>query len=194
MFDIAQHDDTAPAPGDLELLQRFINLHEHPSGGGRSFPPSREMLRDFLVRRGLLDDEERFTDADREEALRLAGALRNLIRTNAGGALSEADADLIDRTVRAAGLHPHFRTESDPTLEPSGAGVAAALGRLVAIAFVAAFDGTWQHLKLCANDDCGAVFFDRSKNSSGRWCSMQSCGNRAKVRAWRERQRSHDGA
>ncbi len=32
------------------------------------------------------------------------------------------------------------------------------------------------------------VFFDRSKNKSGKWCSMNACGNRAKVRAFRARQ------
>ncbi|HWL91166.1 MAG TPA: CGNR zinc finger domain-containing protein, partial [Actinomycetota bacterium] len=32
------------------------------------------------------------------------------------------------------------------------------------------------------------VFFDGSKNKSGKWCSMAACGNRAKVRAFRERQ------
>ena len=45
-------------------------------------------------------------------------------------------------------------------------------------------------LKLCADETCRSVFYDRSKNRSGRWCSMSTCGNRAKVRAWRERQRA----
>jgi predicted RNA-binding Zn ribbon-like protein len=34
------------------------------------------------------------------------------------------------------------------------------------------------------------VFYDRSKNRSGRWCVMAECGNRAKVRAYRERERA----
>jgi predicted RNA-binding Zn ribbon-like protein len=72
---------------------------------------------------------------------------------------------------------------------PDAAGLDRALGRLVAIAFLAGLDGTWAHLKECAGEDCNAVFYDRSKNHSGRWCSMSACGNRAKVRAWRERQR-----
>jgi predicted RNA-binding Zn ribbon-like protein len=191
MFDIQAHEGTAPsAPGELELLQRFVNLHRHASPEDRrSLPPTREMVRDFLVSRGLIDQKERFTDADREKAMRLADALRHLVDANAGAALSQGDAEVIDRAGLAAGLHPHFHAIGDPTLEPRGEGLASALGRLVAIAFVASFDGTWEHLKRCANDACGAVFFDRSKNHSGRWCSMQSCGNRAKVRAWRERQR-----
>lgn len=37
-------------------------------------------------------------------------------------------------------------------------------------------------LKVCADDNCGWVFLDTSKNKSRRWCSMQDCGNRAKAR------------
>ncbi|WP_165423678.1 CGNR zinc finger domain-containing protein [Ktedonosporobacter rubrisoli] len=36
--------------------------------------------------------------------------------------------------------------------------------------------------RLCAAEDCGWLFLDTSKNRSRRWCNMQSCGNRAKVR------------
>lgn len=35
----------------------------------------------------------------------------------------------------------------------------------------------------CADDrGCGWLFFDSSRNHSRRWCSMESCGNRAKAR------------
>jgi predicted RNA-binding Zn ribbon-like protein len=34
----------------------------------------------------------------------------------------------------------------------------------------------------CANDTCGWLFVDTSKNHSRRWCSMSDCGNRAKAR------------
>jgi predicted RNA-binding Zn ribbon-like protein len=37
-------------------------------------------------------------------------------------------------------------------------------------------------VRICAADDCGWLFLDNTKNHSRRWCSMKSCGNRAKVR------------
>ena len=40
-------------------------------------------------------------------------------------------------------------------------------------------------LKRCVA--CPWLFLDRSRNGSRRWCSMEHCGNRAKVRAHRER-------
>lgn len=189
MVEATTHDDTARAPGELELLQRFLNLHAHDAQGS-TVAPDLETIRAFLVDRGLLEPEERFTDADRETALELRDALRNLIAAHEGEPLSPADAEAIDRAGVAGGLHPHFHADRAPTLEPRGASVPAAFARLVAIAFLASFDGRFEHLKLCAAEDCRAVFYDRSKNHSGRWCSMAECGNRAKVRAWRERQRA----
>lgn len=187
-FDISRHDDSPSAPGRLELLQRFVNLHVHDSEGIQLDPPT-EVIRDFLVRRGLLDQEQRFTASDRETYLALRDAIRNLILAEDDEPISAEDAETIDEIGLTAGLHPHFHAAHEPTLDPKGEGVAAAFGTIVAIAFVSAFDGTFDHLKLCADETCRAVFYDRSKNHSGRWCSMSTCGNRAKVRAWRERQR-----
>ena len=42
----------------------------------------------------------------------------------------------------------------------------------------------------CAGHDCSWLFLDMSKNGSRRWCSMETCGNRAKARRHRERQQA----
>ncbi len=44
-------------------------------------------------------------------------------------------------------------------------------------------------LRECASDTCGWIFVDRTKNRSRRWCDMRGCGNRAKVRAFRQREK-----
>jgi predicted RNA-binding Zn ribbon-like protein len=36
-------------------------------------------------------------------------------------------------------------------------------------------------LRQCANAKCRWLFVDDSKGGSRRWCSMSTCGNRAKV-------------
>lgn len=51
-----------------------------------------------------------------------------------------------------------------------------------------------ERVKECANEEegCGSLFLDCSKSGTKKWCSMKSCGNRAKVRAWYERhERAH---
>jgi len=38
-----------------------------------------------------------------------------------------------------------------------------------------------KRIKKCADDACGWLFMDMSRNNSRRWCSMKNCGNRAKA-------------
>lgn len=45
-------------------------------------------------------------------------------------------------------------------------------------------------LRGCPGEDCGWMFLDVSKNSRRQWCDMQTCGNLAKVRRFRQRQSS----
>jgi predicted RNA-binding Zn ribbon-like protein len=45
-------------------------------------------------------------------------------------------------------------------------------------------------IRECAADDCELIFYDESRSNNRRWCSMQRCGNRAKVRAHRSRLRA----
>jgi predicted RNA-binding Zn ribbon-like protein len=45
------------------------------------------------------------------------------------------------------------------------------------------------HVHRCGGDNCGWLFIDSSKNHSRRWCDMRDCGNLAKVRRHRLRQR-----
>ena len=52
---------------------------------------------------------------------------------------------------------------------------------------VALFSSEPDRLRRCDADDCRLVFHDESRTGSRRWCSMSRCGNRAKVRAFRER-------
>ncbi|MCJ1712805.1 CGNR zinc finger domain-containing protein [Microbacterium sp. M1A1_1b] len=48
-------------------------------------------------------------------------------------------------------------------------------------------DGRPSRLSRCSAPDCGLVFHDSSRGGTRRWCAMQRCGNRAKVRAHRAR-------
>ena len=44
-------------------------------------------------------------------------------------------------------------------------------------------------VRLCEADDCAWLFLDSSRNRSRRWCDMTTCGNRSKVRRFREASR-----
>jgi predicted RNA-binding Zn ribbon-like protein len=49
-----------------------------------------------------------------------------------------------------------------------------------------------RQLRACPIDEggCGWLFLDRSRNGSRRWCSMEDCGTRAKIRKLSARRRS----
>jgi len=49
------------------------------------------------------------------------------------------------------------------------------------------FSQSLDRIRCCAATDCGLIFFDESRSNNRRWCSMQRCGNRSKVRAHRSR-------
>jgi predicted RNA-binding Zn ribbon-like protein len=49
--------------------------------------------------------------------------------------------------------------------------------------------GDLTRLRQCAGDNCGWLFQDTSRNRSRQWCDMQDCGNVAKVRRFRSRNR-----
>jgi predicted RNA-binding Zn ribbon-like protein len=42
-------------------------------------------------------------------------------------------------------------------------------------------------IRQCGADGCELIFYDESRSNNRRWCSMDRCGNRAKVRAHRAR-------
>src|SRR5205814_10732813 len=50
--------------------------------------------------------------------------------------------------------------------------------------------GDPRRLRKCANPTCRLMFYDTSKSGRRRWCSMQLCGGRAKVRAFYQRRRA----
>jgi predicted RNA-binding Zn ribbon-like protein len=45
-------------------------------------------------------------------------------------------------------------------------------------------------VKMCEADGCGWLFLDTSRNQSRRWCSMETCGNRAKAKRHYKKTRS----
>ena len=50
-------------------------------------------------------------------------------------------------------------------------------------------DRKLERVRRCANPECGWLFLDDSRAGKRRWCSMQSCGNRAKARRHYHRSR-----
>jgi CGNR zinc finger protein len=180
-------DNTPAAPGELELVQRFMSLHDHEPGTSDSLPPSTATIRWWLDERDLLPDDAEASPEDLAWAAEVLEALRSRVFENMGAPPDPAATATLDRATAIAGLVPRFGAEG---LVPTADGVRGAVGHVLAVAFLADLDGSWKRFRECGSPDCRSVFYDRSKNHSGRWCTMAECGNRAKVRAYRERERA----
>jgi predicted RNA-binding Zn ribbon-like protein len=141
----------------------------------------------WLAERGLLAPGARVTTTDLEETKRVREALRDLLaaQNELEVDVPKAGAELDDAICRAK-LALRF-VDCDMRLEPGVGGVRGAVGRILAEVSAAMADGTWSRMKACRAEDCRWAFLDTAKNRSRAWCSMQSCGNRAKVQAYRER-------
>jgi predicted RNA-binding Zn ribbon-like protein len=70
---------------------------------------------------------------------------------------------------------------------PEGDGTRAAIGRIVAAVAELAPTDEWKRLKGCRDENCRVAFYDKSRNRSRAWCSMEVCGNREKARSFRKR-------
>jgi predicted RNA-binding Zn ribbon-like protein len=145
----------------------------------------------WLAERDLLAPGARATKAELAEAVGVREALRDLMAAqNELPADVDAATAVIDAAARRAGLSVRFQV-GESRIEPAAAGVRGALGRILAEVSAGMADGTWSRLKACRANDCRWAFLDTAKNHSRAWCSMQTCGNREKVRSYRERHQFH---
>lgn len=53
--------------------------------------------------------------------------------------------------------------------------------------------GDFERVRKCENPRCSTWFYDRTKGRRRRWCSTATCGNRAKVAAFRARKAQRNG-
>ena len=176
------------APGRLELLQRFINSHNHdfPREWDRLGTPERAQA--WLRRKRLVGPAVRLSAGDAARLCELREAIRALAIANQAGQPDPASVDILRKASRTARLRVAVDDGGRTVLEPDRSGVDGAVATLLGILHEAQLTGQWRRLKACRQ--CGYAFFDRSRNRSAAWCAMSICGNRTKNRAYRRRRSS----
>jgi predicted RNA-binding Zn ribbon-like protein len=179
------------APGDLELVRRFVNTRDIEEGSEELDSP--ESLLTWFASMDLLDDEAAADEKDLERALALREGIRALLLANNGEEIETVRISELNHAIESVCLTVRFDDDGSPTLKPESSGVSAALGRILAAVVRATDEGIWGRLKVCPNDACQWAFYDRSKNRSGKWCTMEVCGNRMKARTFRQRRVSGKG-
>src|ERR671914_2425526 len=178
-------ESVKPAPESLALMQSFVNTRNYLSGG--DFLADAQEATTWLTWHGLLGAGERIGERERERLVEFREALRSLLSANNG--MPGSDTQALNDFVTSVDLRVRFGSDGRPGLEsaPGGGIVERVVGRLLAEVVRAEAEGRWDRLKACSNEECRWAFYDASKNRSGRWCNMQVCGVRHKMRAYRER-------
>ena len=156
----------------------------------------------FALRRGLVPEvaARRLTRAARarpgearaalERALAFREALHRTLRASMTGRRpSPADLERVNAEVAASRRHEALAARGErlewvwrpaDALEAPLWAVSRAAARLLTSPDLA-------HLRQCGGEACGWLFLDRSRSGRRRWCSMDDCGNLAKVRRFRRR-------
>ena len=174
------------APHSLDLVIDFVNTLDVEEGTDALGGP--RALAAWLAEKGLLQTGESLLgESDHADAIRLREALRALMLANNGDADAPQAGAELERAARRGELGVHFEADGTASLSPGAAGGAGALARLLIPVASARADDSWRRVKACRAPDCQWAFYDRSRNRSGVWCEMAVCGNRTKVRAYRER-------
>ena len=125
------------------------------------------------------------TEADIELARGVRNAISRLARARAAGErFRSADVRIVNAAAEQA--PPTLTLRSDgSTIRPT-VSLEGALSALARDA-IDLFTGSLRdRIRVCAADNCGLLLVDASRRGDRRWCSMQVCGNRAKVRAHRQ--------
>lgn len=150
----------APAPSDEDLLVDFLNTLDVEDG--TDLLGTDEGVADWAAVHGL-------QPGDATAARRTRDALRSLV--------SGGRPDLPSIT-----LHPSCG--GDGVCLTTDTVAEAALAATV----VLSIQGRIKRVKLCNAETCRYAYYDRSRNGSRAWCSMEICGNRQKARSFRSKQ------
>ena len=179
-----------PAPGALGLVQDFMNTRNHLQGG--DLLGGVEEADHRLAERGLLEMDESVGETGRRVLVDFREALRELLLAHSGAVEPGSGVEVLNEFAASATLGVLFGVDGRPTLGPVAGGGPAEriMAWLLAEVFRAEAEGRWGRLKACRNPACRWVFYDASKNGLGRWCNMQVCGARDKMRRYRERKQS----
>ncbi len=182
---------------DLEACLDFINSEELTAGIPEEHMPTVDVAVAYFVERGLAHEDVLRAQAarDGDAWLRRLHAARAALRAawdaQVDGRTPPDDAlTVLNDVLRHAGTVElrasltgigvgHHHADDDPTGE--------ALARVVQPLVDAIEGGETSRFRVCANDGCRWVFEDTSRAGRRRWCDMNTCGNRAKVRRFRSK-------
>jgi predicted RNA-binding Zn ribbon-like protein len=185
----------------LETAFDFLNTLELEDGALIERLTSLDVAADWLAGHGVIHDRARFAasvkgDEDRTAALdRLVTtrtALRDVAHSVAHDEVPDAAAiDEVNRAMRSRERIELIAAKDGCRLGHSHVGdpIDDALARIAEPIVREIGAGHDDRIRICASETCRWLFYDESRAGRRRWCDMATCGNRAKARRHRSRQK-----
>lgn len=124
---------------------------------------------------------------------RVRQAMRGVLEASASHqAAAPADLEEINRALRTHYIYELVPAPDGVSLDHRHQGdpVDGAIARLAESIARELIQGDTARLRVCENPQCRWVFKDTSRTGKRKWCSMRSCGNRAKVARHRARRKA----
>lgn len=188
----------SPTPADPALAFPFIGgrpcLDFVATLGKRHATPLERLpdtaaLARWFSEAGLAAGEEppRVTALDLSDARRLREAVYALVLAAMAG--REPDPADVER-VNAVAAHPDLAPQLGPAPWTARSPARAALATVARDAVLLVRGPLLERVKECENPDCSLLFLDDSQARRRRWCSMDRCGNLAKIAGYRSRSRA----
>jgi predicted RNA-binding Zn ribbon-like protein len=147
-----------------------------------------QLLSAWALQAGLLDTDIEVTDDDLAAAIALREAIYRTVTARLEHRRpTPADVDLLNERARQRQLTPRLQRTGTARREGTASQLLASLAADL-LDLLAGPD--IDRVKRCANAACTRLYLDSSRARNRQWCGMSKCGNRAKVAAFRARQRA----
>jgi predicted RNA-binding Zn ribbon-like protein len=173
------------APGQLRLVQAFLNTHDRQAGRDDLADVSSAAA--WLASKRLVSPGTEYDERDRQRLVDVRRSVHALVAANGADGMQRRAVTTLNEAARRVRLGVRLHPEDGYRLMAEGVGIDRPIGDLLIAVTGSMAAGSWDRLKVCANEACQSAFYDSSRNRSGRWCSMARCGNRMKGRAYRVR-------
>lgn len=183
----------------------FLNSTDQPGGFSHSddLQPGYANMLSWARAAGVISDEEtrrllglarrnaREASAIRRQILEFRGALYRIVRCGISGVEPDStDLALFEQEIRNTYAHARLTvSEDDGALIwawPRDLHLEQPLWKIVRSAGELLFSGQRDRIRECASEDCQRIFLDTTRNRSRQYCSTGGCGNRERVRKFRQ--------
>ena len=198
----ASDHDHGPVP--LETAFDFLNTLELEDGALVERLTSLDTVATWLANAGVVSDPTTITKLGRtaksrdevlERVVRTRTALRDVAHAVAHHeAPARSAVDEVNRALAARERVQLVAADDGVRLGHSHVGDAVddVLARIAEPIVRELGYGREDRVRICANDTCRWIFFDESRPGNRRWCDMATCGNQAKARRHRARQKQDE--